>query len=90
VLVDYTQPKRFAVDQGDGASDTPVRQCGAEGSHVSKEYFKGVREQSRSYSCIVKTQGGTTLYMAGVGGATDDAGNVLDFDSQTRRAFGRL
>ena len=57
---------------------------------MSKEYFKGVREQNRSYSRIVKTHGGATLYMAGVGGATDDAGNVLDFESQTRRAFGRL
>ena len=57
---------------------------------MSKEYSKGVREQNRSYSRVVKTRGGTTLYMAGVGGATDDAGNVLDFEGQARRAFDRL
>ena len=38
---------------------------------MGKEYLKCVREQSRSNSHIVKTHGGTTLYMAGAGGATD-------------------
>ena len=57
---------------------------------MSKEYFKGEREQGRSYSRVVKTRGGSTLYLAGVGGANDDAGNVLDFEGQARRAFARL
>lgn len=57
---------------------------------MGKEYLKGGREQGRSYSRVVKTRGGTTLYLAGVGGANDDQGNVLDFEGQARRAFGRL
>ncbi len=87
---DYTQHERVAVDHASEASDTRLRQHGPEEAHVSKEYFKGEREQSRAYSRVVKTRGGATLYMAGVGGATDDAGNVLDFEGQTRAAFGRL
>ena len=57
---------------------------------MSKEYVKGDQQQARSYSKIVKTQGGTTLYLAGVGGSHDDDGNLLDFAGQTRRAFTRL
>ncbi len=57
---------------------------------MSREYVKGEREESRSYSKAVKVRGGTTIYLAGVGGATDAAGNVLDFPAQTRAAFGKL
>jgi enamine deaminase RidA (YjgF/YER057c/UK114 family) len=57
---------------------------------MSKEYVGGERESSRSYSKGVKTHGGTTLYLAGVGGSTDAEGNVLDFAGQTRMAFARL
>ena len=57
---------------------------------MSKEYFGGERESSRSYSKVVKTEGGKTLYLAGVGGSTDADGNVLDFAGQTRLAFARL
>ena len=57
---------------------------------MSKEYVNGDRESSRSYSKVVKTQGGTTLYLAGVGGSTDADGNILDFAGQTRMAFARL
>ena len=57
---------------------------------MSKEYVSGERESSRSYSKVVKTQGGTTLYLAGVGGSTDSDGNVLDFAGQTRMALARL
>ncbi len=55
---------------------------------MSREYVKGEREESRSYSKAVKVKGGTTVYLAGVGGAAE--GNALDFPSQTRAAFGRL
>ena len=57
---------------------------------MSKEHLKGEREESRSYSRAVKVRGGTTVYLAGVGGATDAAGNALDFAAQTRATFGRL
>jgi 2-iminobutanoate/2-iminopropanoate deaminase len=57
---------------------------------MSKEYVKGDQQQARSYSKVVKTQGGTTLYLAGVGGSNDDDGNLLDFAGQTRRAFTRI
>ena len=57
---------------------------------MSKEYVTGEREESRSYSRAVKSRGGTTVYLAGVGGATDAQGNVLDFPSQTRAAFAKL
>lgn len=57
---------------------------------MNKEYLKGDQQQARSYSNVVKTYGGTTLYLAGVGGSHDDDGNLLDFAGQTRRAFARL
>ncbi len=57
---------------------------------MSKEYVTGEREESRSYSRAVKSRGGTTVYLAGVGGATDAQGNVLDFPSQTRATFAKL
>jgi 2-iminobutanoate/2-iminopropanoate deaminase len=57
---------------------------------MSKEYVKGDQQQARFYSKVVKTRGGTTLYLAGVGGSHDDDGNLLEFAGQTRRAFARL
>lgn len=57
---------------------------------MSKEYVKGDQQQARSYSKVVKTHGGTTLYLAGVGGSHDDDGKLLDFAGQTRRAFTRI
>jgi enamine deaminase RidA (YjgF/YER057c/UK114 family) len=57
---------------------------------MAKDYVKGEREEGRSYSRAVKSTGGTTLYMAGVGGAFDDAGSALDFPAQTRATFARL
>ena len=57
---------------------------------MSREYVTGEREKTRSYSRAVKVKGGTTVYLAGVGGATGPAGSSLDFATQTRNAFGRL
>ena len=59
---------------------------------MSKEHFGGERESSRSYSRAVKVQGGTTIYLAGVGGTPDGQGRSLagDFTAQAHRAFERL
>lgn len=57
---------------------------------MSREYFKGDREQQRSYSRVVKVAGGTTIYLSGAGGATAPDGSRLGFADQTRNAFKRL
>jgi 2-iminobutanoate/2-iminopropanoate deaminase len=59
---------------------------------MSKEHVAGEREMSRSYSRAVKVTGGTTVYLAGVGGANDAQGMSLagDFPAQTHAAFARL
>ena len=59
---------------------------------MSREYFRGDNEDKRSYSRAVKVTGGTTIYLAGVGGQTDAQGRSLagDFTAQAHRAFERL
>ena len=59
---------------------------------MAREYFKGEREQQRSYSRVVKVKGGTTVYLAGIGAPTDPQGNSLagNFTAQTHRVFERL
>jgi len=59
---------------------------------MAKEYVAGDRETSRSYSRVVKVNGGTTLYLAGVGGTNDAQGKSLagDFAGQTHAAFARI
>ena len=59
---------------------------------MSREYFKGPNEDDRSYSPAVKVTGGATVYLAGVGATTDDAGRSLagDFEGQTRATFERV
>lgn len=59
---------------------------------MSREYFKGSAEDERSYSPAVKVTGGATVYLAGVGATTDDAGRSLagDFEGQTRATFERV
>ncbi len=57
---------------------------------MNRDYVKGDREQQRSYSRAVKVKGGTTIYLAGVGGATGPGGTSIDFASQTRNAFDRI
>jgi 2-iminobutanoate/2-iminopropanoate deaminase len=59
---------------------------------MAREYFKGEREQQRSYSRAVKVKGGTTVYLAGIGAPTDPQGNSLagNFTAQTHRVFERL
>ena len=59
---------------------------------MSREYVTGDREQSRAYSRVVKVKGGTTLYLAGVGGANDAQGKSLagDFAAQVHAVFARI
>ena len=59
---------------------------------MSREYFKGPNEDDRSYSPAVKVTGGATVYLAGVGATTDDAGRSLagDFEGQARATFERV
>lgn len=56
---------------------------------MSREYFKGEREETRSYSRAVKVKGGTTVYLAGHGATADAEGNSLagDFTAQAHRCF---
>jgi enamine deaminase RidA (YjgF/YER057c/UK114 family) len=59
---------------------------------MSREYFKGTAEEDRAYSQSIKVQGGTTIYLAGVGAAADEYGKSLagDFEAQTRASFERI
>jgi len=59
---------------------------------MAREYFKGTAEEDRSYSPAVKVSGGTMVYLAGVGAATDANGKSLagDFEGQTRATFERI
>jgi 2-iminobutanoate/2-iminopropanoate deaminase len=58
-----------------------------------REYLAGdARQRDRAYSPAVKTNGGTTLYMAGQTGYQDEQGETYprDFDGQVRVAFERM
>jgi enamine deaminase RidA (YjgF/YER057c/UK114 family) len=59
---------------------------------MGREYLRGEREEQRSYSRAVKVQGGTTVYLAGIGAPTDAQGNSLagNFTAQTHQVFERL
>ena len=57
-----------------------------------REYFKGTTEEERAYSPAIKVNGGTTIYLAGVGATTDENGKSLggDFEAQVRASFERI
>jgi enamine deaminase RidA (YjgF/YER057c/UK114 family) len=59
---------------------------------MPREYFKGTAEEERAYSPAIKVTGGTTIYLAGVGGTTDENGKSLagDFEGQVRATFERI
>ena len=59
---------------------------------MPREHFTGDREQSRAYSRAVKVTGGTTIYLAGIGGDADEQGKSLagNFTGQVHRVFGRM
>ena len=58
----------------------------------SRRYIKREATQARAYSPAVITQGGTTVFLAGVTVTEDAAGKSLigDFDGQVREIFARL
>jgi hypothetical protein len=59
---------------------------------MSREYFKGEREEQRAYSRAVRVTGGTTVYLAGVGAPVDAEGHSLagNFVAQTHRIWARI
>ena len=59
---------------------------------MGREYFKGAREEQRSYSRAVQVKGGTTVYLAGIGAPSDAEGNSLagNFTAQAHQVFERL
>ncbi len=59
---------------------------------MPREYFKGTTEEERAYSPAIKVNGGTTIYLAGVGATTDENGKSLggDFEAQVRASFERI
>lgn len=59
---------------------------------MTRDHVKGEQEERRSYSKAVKVTGGTTVYLAGVGGSADAQGNSLagNFTAQAHRVFERL
>ena len=59
----------------------------AQATKPVREVFKGTWQESFAFSPIIKAQGGTTLYLAGVGVPHDAAGKVLDFAGQVRATF---
>ena len=58
----------------------------------TRRYIKGDFPQTRGYSPAVITQGGTTVFLAGVTVSVDSSGKALhgDFDGQVREIFARL
>ena len=55
------------------------------------EYIQGAREEGRSYSPAVVTQGGNIIWLAGSGGRTDAAGEpITDFGEQVHQTFRNL
>ena len=58
----------------------------------TRRYIKGEMPQTRGYSPAVITQGGTSVYLAGVTVSVDSNGKALsgDFDGQVREIFSKL
>jgi 2-iminobutanoate/2-iminopropanoate deaminase len=58
----------------------------------TRRYIKGDFPQTRGYSPAVITQGGTTVYLAGVTVSVDSRGKALhgDFDGQVREIFVKI
>lgn len=59
---------------------------------MGREFLKGERESTRSYSRAVTVTGGKTVYLAGVGMPIDASGKSLagDFASQAHGCFALL
>jgi 2-iminobutanoate/2-iminopropanoate deaminase len=58
----------------------------------TRQYLKREMPQSRSYSAAVVTQGGRTIWLAGVVALEEASGKSLagDFDGQVREVFARI
>ena len=58
----------------------------------TRRYIKGEMPQMRAYSPAVITQGGTTVFLAGVTGAVASDGKAMhiDFEGQVREIFAKL
>jgi len=58
----------------------------------TRRYIKGEFPQTRGYSPAVITQGGTSVYLAGVTVSVDSNGKALhgDFDGQVREIFAKI
>jgi 2-iminobutanoate/2-iminopropanoate deaminase len=56
---------------------------------MERQYFAGPFESERGYSPVVKTTGGTHIWVAGQTGARDEGGKPAygDFENQTRQCF---
>jgi 2-iminobutanoate/2-iminopropanoate deaminase len=61
-------------------------------AHHTRRYIKREMTQARAYSPAVITEGGRTVWLAGVTALEDSAGKSLsgDFDAQVREVFARL
>ncbi len=61
----------------------------AKAQGFSKRFVTGERQARSGYSPAVITQGGTTIWLAGMTGASDASGKSLagDFDAQVRETF---
>ena len=59
---------------------------------MPRQYIKGEREESRAYSRAVITNGGTAIWLAGVGGGWGANGNSQagNFEAQCRTTFDNL
>jgi 2-iminobutanoate/2-iminopropanoate deaminase len=59
---------------------------------LKRRNLKNARAQARGYSQAVVTEGGRTLWLAGVVAGEDSSGRSLasDFDGQVREVFARL
>ena len=59
---------------------------------VKRRNLTNPRAQARGYSQAVVTEGGRTVWLAGVGAGEDSGGRSLaaDFDGQVREVFARL
>src|SRR2546429_9282078 len=59
---------------------------------MKRRNLKNARAQARGYSQAVVTEGGRTVWLAGVVAGEDSSGRSLaaDFDGQVREVFARL
>lgn len=59
---------------------------------MTREYFEGTWQKTRSFSPAVKTKGGEQIWLAGVGMWRDEEGGALtgDFDAQVRASFRQI